>query len=159
METRYLTAAETAKLVRVALKGAFPGRKFSVRSETYSMGASIDVSWTDGPTSSAVEAVVERFRGADFDGMVDMKVYRQHWLTPSGEIILARVEASTGDPGYRAPDEVREVTGGEPVHLGADFIFCNRHLSPAARSIVEAAKAQKALIDSVHVLSQEVTFA
>lgn len=35
---RYLSCAETAKLVRQALKEAFPGVKFGVRSSTYSGG-------------------------------------------------------------------------------------------------------------------------
>ena len=47
---RYLTAAETAKLIRKALKASFPGVKFSVRSKSYSMGASVNVSYIDGPS-------------------------------------------------------------------------------------------------------------
>ena len=43
MTTRYLTCAETAKLVRKALKEAFPDVKFSVRSNVYSGGASLSV--------------------------------------------------------------------------------------------------------------------
>ena len=50
----YLSCAETAKLVRAALKKAFPGVKFSVKSSVYSMGASIRVGWTDGPVTKAV---------------------------------------------------------------------------------------------------------
>ena len=42
-EVRYLTCAETAKLARAALKQAFPGVRFSVRSDTYAGGASIHV--------------------------------------------------------------------------------------------------------------------
>lgn len=51
MKVDYLSAADTAKLVRVALKRSFPGTRFSVRSKTYSGGASIDVSWMDPPAS------------------------------------------------------------------------------------------------------------
>lgn len=43
MATKYLSCAETAKLIRQALKEAFPDMKFGVRSKTYSGGASIDV--------------------------------------------------------------------------------------------------------------------
>lgn len=40
MESRkYLSCAETAKLLRQALKESFPGVKFSVRSSVYSGGA------------------------------------------------------------------------------------------------------------------------
>jgi hypothetical protein len=40
---KYLSAAETAVLVRAELKAAFPGVKFSVKTHTYAGGASIDV--------------------------------------------------------------------------------------------------------------------
>lgn len=45
MKVDYFSAADTAKLVRAALKRSFPGTRFFVRSKTYSAGASIDVSW------------------------------------------------------------------------------------------------------------------
>ncbi|HEY6731870.1 MAG TPA: LPD29 domain-containing protein [Solirubrobacterales bacterium] len=78
METnrRNLTCAETAKLVRAALKESFPGQKFSVRSSTYAGGASIDVTWIDGPTQPAVNEVVKQFEGATFDAMIDLKDYK-----------------------------------------------------------------------------------
>ncbi len=76
---RHLSAAETAKLVRQALKDAHPGVKFSVRSHNYAGGASVRVNWTDGPTCREVEATANRYAGADFDGMTDMKSY----TTPS----------------------------------------------------------------------------
>ena len=40
---------EMAKLVRKELKTHFPRHKFSVRIERYSMGSSINVTWTDRP--------------------------------------------------------------------------------------------------------------
>lgn len=77
MNAEYLTCADTAKmLVRPALKAAFPGVKFSVRSETYSGGASISISWTDGPTEQAVQDITDQFRSVDFDGMTDSATYR-----------------------------------------------------------------------------------
>ena len=75
MSTQYLSCAETAKLVRAALKESFPGIRFSVRSSTYSMGASINISYTNGPTYDAVKNVVAMFEGAYFDGMTDYKGY------------------------------------------------------------------------------------
>lgn len=82
----YLTCAETAKLVRKALKEAFPGQKFSVRSSTYSMGASIRVGWTDGPQTADVDRVVGCFAGSGFDGMIDLKTSNSHWLYPDGTV-------------------------------------------------------------------------
>lgn len=103
-EVRYLSCAETAKLVRATLKQAFPGVRFSVRCDTYAGGASIDVGWTDGPTLAAVERVARRFEGASFDGQVDLTSYHDSLLAgPDGTV--------------------------EQVHYGADFIFCQRELS------------------------------
>jgi hypothetical protein len=41
----YITAAETARLVRAKLARTFPSVRFSVRTKTYSGGASINVSY------------------------------------------------------------------------------------------------------------------
>jgi hypothetical protein len=73
-ETVYETAAETAKKIRGTLKQAFPGVKFSVRSETYSMGSSVYASWTDGPIAKDVDNILDRFKSGSFDGMNDMYV-------------------------------------------------------------------------------------
>lgn len=104
--TKYLSVTDTAKLVRAALKAGFPGVKFSVRSDSYSGGASIDISWTDGPFEKDVEQIANRYQGSDFDGMQDLKTYRSGTLIglPGGEV--------------------------EEVKFGADFVFTNRELSP-----------------------------
>jgi hypothetical protein len=66
----------TAELVRRTLRETFPKTKFSVRSDSYSGGSAIRVNWTDGPTWHQVEPVLNPFNGADFDGMQDLKTYR-----------------------------------------------------------------------------------
>lgn len=111
--TKYLSCAETAALVRQAVKEAFPGVKFSVKSKTYSGGASIGVRWTDGPTGKQVDAIIQVFSGAYFDGMIDYKGYKYHKLD------------------------------GADVSFGADFIFGNRDYSDALiakgiKAVVEA---------------------
>ena len=75
MSTKYLSCAETAKLVRKQLAAKFPGVKFSVVSKTYSGGASIRVTYMDGPNIHAVKQVAEHFEGATFDSMQDMKLH------------------------------------------------------------------------------------
>jgi hypothetical protein len=105
----YISCAETAKHLRAALAKEFPGIKFSVRSKTYSGGASITVCWTDGPLSPKVKEVCCRFEGADFDGMQDLKSY------------------------------VTQTFEGRPVHFGADFIFTNRRISNEEAQVAEAA--------------------
>ena len=104
--TRYISVTDTAKLVRAALKAAFPGVKFSVRSDSYSGGASIRVGWTDGPTEDAVEGTTGGYRGASFDGMQDLKTHHDTVLVGPGGTV-------------------------EVVHFGADFIFTDRKLSEA----------------------------
>jgi hypothetical protein len=101
MSKTYLTCAETAKLVRQALKEAFPSIKFSVKSKTYSGGASINVSWTDGPTCKQVDAIVKVFEGSYFDGMTDYKGLNFNTIN------------------------------GQQVRFGADFVFTKRILSLA----------------------------
>lgn len=109
MAKRYLSAAETAKLVRAELKEAFPKFKgFSVTSKTYSGGASINVSWTDGPTAPMVDAIVKKFAGSTFDGMVDLKTHH--------------------DSLYK----------GEVVSFGADYVFTNRKESVEFMKMVMA---------------------
>jgi len=57
--------------MRVSLKKSFPKVKFSVRQQYY---GSVDVRWTDGPTSSQVQKIIGRFQEGHFDGMED--IYR-----------------------------------------------------------------------------------
>jgi len=104
-EKRYLSCAETAKLVREAIKKHFPGTKFSVRSDNYAGGASIHVSWALGPTTKEVEVVAKQFEGKDFDGMIDMACHYDHWLLPDGNNPDPSHAGDGGqqgdDPGYR----------------------------------------------------------
>lgn len=102
MSRKYLSCAETAALVRQALKEAFPDVKFSVRSKTYSGGASMTVAWTDGPNSAQVGAVTSVFEGSYFDGGIDYKGSVYHMMD------------------------------GVQVHFGADSIHCERSYSEAS---------------------------
>lgn len=68
-------AALVAKEVRTILKEKFKGIKFTVRSSNYSMGDSVNVGWTDGPTSEEVEKLVKHYQYGHFDGMIDCYEY------------------------------------------------------------------------------------
>ena len=100
---QYISAVEVAKMVRKVLKEAFPGMKFSVRSDH----SSIRIRWVDGPTTAAVESLVNRFSGSSFDGMIDLKT--------SNKILL----------------------DGEPVDFLSDFVFCERDVSDDVKKKVE----------------------
>jgi hypothetical protein len=117
IQTRYVSCADTAKLVRQALAKAFPGVRFSVRSKTYSGGASIDVRWTDGPAPARVDAVVQAYRGADFDASQDLKVYRNNVALEDGKPVRVR--------------------------YCADFIFTQRNYSRRMMERVGRAMAEK----------------
>ncbi len=88
-----------------------PGVKFSVRSQTYAGGSSININWTDGPTEPRVQQTTQLFAGATFDGMTDMQSYHDSLL-------------STDD-------------GAEVVHFAADFVSCQRTLSDDFRAKLE----------------------
>lgn len=103
-EREYLSVADTAKLIRTNLKQVFRDVKFSVRSSSYSGGASIRIHWTDGPCPVRVERVAKRYEGADFDGMQDLKTSK-----------TAVLMGADGRP--------RE------VRFGADFVFCEREVT------------------------------
>lgn len=129
-EKAYLSCAETAKLVRTALKKAFPTIKFSVRSSVYAGGASIDVDWTDGPCTKAVEQVASVYAGGEFDGMIDMAYSKSAWLMPDGSAAFGSSPGSQSSMGvdpsfdYPAPSPT-----ARKVQFGADFVFCNKHYS------------------------------
>ena len=76
LERRSISLTDTAKLIRQDLKKQFGSFPFSVRSKSYSGGCSITVYWTDGPTTQQVDPIIKKYEGADFDGMTDLKTYR-----------------------------------------------------------------------------------
>lgn len=108
------TTAETAKRLRGTLKAAFPETKFSVRSRSYAGGSSIDIRWTDGPSTRQVDAVKYEFEGATFDGMIDLKSYK--------------------DPTLYAREDGTFVE----VRAGADYVLTHRDISQQWREQVAA---------------------
>lgn len=64
--------AHSAKILKGHLQKFFPDVKFSVTSDTFSMGCSINVSYTDGPLLEEVEAIASLFEYGRFDGMQDL---------------------------------------------------------------------------------------
>lgn len=64
------------KNMKIELGRAFPGVKFSIKSSRFSMGDSITVSWVDGPCTSQVDEIIDRYSAGSFDGMTDCYEYR-----------------------------------------------------------------------------------
>ena len=114
--TKYIAVTETAKLIRAALKEAFPEVKFSIKSRKYSGGSSIDVRWQDGPSYDQVNSIAKTFEGGYFDGMTDYKGGHVHMMN------------------------------GEEISFGGDFVFCQRDISEdkVAKAAAIFAKADRA---------------
>lgn len=75
-----------AKNMRLELKAAFPGIKFSVKSRRFSGGDAIDVSWIDGPMVCQVDEIIDRYSAGSFNGMDDSYNYsRDAWTDAFGD--------------------------------------------------------------------------
>lgn len=100
-----------AKNLRSELKKAFPLVKFSVTSSSYSMGCSISIHWTGGPTTEAVEAISNDYQYCDFDGMQDIETYRDNifsdlfggakYVQTSRNLTNEMYQATAADMGYK----------------------------------------------------------
>lgn len=64
--------AQTAKVLKGLLQEFFPGVKFSCKSEIYSMGNAVRISYADGPLEEEVKSIANLFQYGRFDGMQDM---------------------------------------------------------------------------------------
>ena len=62
-----MDVVEVAKLIRRALKMAFPGTTFSVRSSRFAGGTAISVVWTGTPIEAEVKQLIGRFAGLRYD--------------------------------------------------------------------------------------------
>jgi len=94
-----ISATDTAKMVRKAIKTAYPAAKVSVVTDKYSMGASINVTILTEMTADQVANVSDiarQFEGATFDGTIDLKEYKV------------------------------AIVDGQEVRFGADFIFTHK---------------------------------
>jgi 16S rRNA G1207 methylase RsmC len=60
-------SAILASQLKTELKTSFPGMKFSVKSDNFSMGSSIDIKWIDGPTVKDVEKITNKFEDISRD--------------------------------------------------------------------------------------------
>ena len=141
LKSGYLTPAETAKVMRVALKGRFPHTKFSVRTR----GNSIDVSWIDGPRPKAVDRVVDQFTSGQFDGSIDLAITHRSYLMPDLQsAIVAKSPGTTGSMGYIPPvDNPKPHPDAVLVRFGAKYVFARRHVSMnSLRSVLRQVAAE-----------------
>lgn len=105
--------AAAAKAIREELKKAFPGIKFSVTSDSFSMGDSVHIDWTDGPTTNEVDSIVNKYQYGNFNGMEDM-----YENTNSREDIPQTKYVQTS---RNKSDAVKELVNQCPVFNGDDW--------------------------------------
>lgn len=66
-------ATQAAKMIRQELKEEFPKLKFSVQTQHYSMGNSINIYYrgSDNINPTAIDEIVNKYKAGYFDGMTD----------------------------------------------------------------------------------------
>lgn len=132
--------ARASANIKRELSQAFPGVSFRVRSDSFSMGNSVDVGWTDGPTTKEVEAITSKYQSGHFDGMQDLYEYDQsafsdavdNWLGSSkyvqtqrsySEAVLrttARLLCEAQHVAYLEPDKVWELQNVRNLYGNGD---------------------------------------
>lgn len=131
---RWIGSADTAKLIRLALRDAFPGVKFSVRCAPG--GSSIRVGWTDGPFTRDVDAVVKPYAGGRFDPMIDLAYNADHYLCSTHGVTFRH--AYGHGAGYDT-EPVQPCCGdAEQVQFLNNYVFTERTVSPERRAELEA---------------------
>ena len=145
LETENLTAAETAVIIKTALKSNFPEAKFSVTSKCFAGGSSVNVRWRNGPPENTVKTLVNQYKSAAFDGMIDMKTVRDHFLLPDGSATLAYDPGTQGSTGtHPRVDNSHQLAtlppGTRRVCLGGSWVTCNRQVDNAGPKQNDATK-------------------
>lgn len=113
-KTRWALAAAN---IRKQLARTFPGHKFTVSSESYSMGCCVRIDWTDGPTTKDVQAITDRYQEEDWNGMEDISESRRAvWPAVFGgakTVIEHR---------HISPEQMIAVASVSPWHIPADQV-------------------------------------
>lgn len=118
---------EVAKLVRAAVRDAFPGFKFSVKMDRFSGGTSIHVGYSeafeeDRERVKKLRDLIEGYENNRFDGMTDSGSYINNWLSPTGRMLPAYCAAFGTNPAEDNPNP----GGWKLVQSGAKFVSCQR---------------------------------
>jgi hypothetical protein len=114
--------------LRIELKKAFPGVKFSIRSDYNS----VRIAWTDGPTTDHVKAITGKYEGGHFDGMDDSYHHSRSPFTSvfgSAKYIFENRSYSVATM-TTAAEAVAKKYGYEPFNVktsfdGTAYIDCN----------------------------------
>ncbi len=147
---RYLSSTDTARLVRAALRDAFPDGRFSVRTSYYSGGSSIRVRYVDGPPTDKVRAIVDSFSGRGFDGSIDLAYSIDAYIDADNRVLGTRTTGTAGSGGYVPAHDDGPILGTDLVSLGGGYLFVDRILSPDADARRDAWIRNRYGVDVAH---------
>lgn len=129
----YIDTKDVAKMLRARLKAEFPGYKFKVRTERYSGGSSIYVSFgsdfedAEDDNRRRLNAIVRDYGSKEFDGMIDYAYSITHWLHADGYTVSRAYSPGTLHTAGCDPEEDHPNPGGAKlVKLGAGYAFAQR---------------------------------
>lgn len=98
MKTYKTEAAQVAALIKAELKAKFPTVVFSVKSQSYSGGDSVDVRYTATKTTpklKTIEAICSKFKAGHFNGMEDIYEYTNKGTGPSAKYIFVTPDTAS----------------------------------------------------------------
>ena len=95
------------------------------------------------PPENTVETLVNQYESAAFDGMIDMKTTKDHFLLPDGTVTLAFDPGTEGSTGiYPTIENSHQLAtlppGTRRVCLGGSWVSCNRSVDDAGPRQVDA---------------------
>jgi len=114
--------AEAAKCIRKELREAFPTVKFTVRSESFSMGDAVRISYWNGPTTKEVQAITDKYQYGTFNGMEDIYELKDEKV----DLPQSKYVQVSREYGYEATryvvDKVNEQFG---LKIECKKVYCN----------------------------------
>lgn len=114
------TAAMAAAAIKAELQAKYPGIKFSVKSDTYSMGSSVRASWVDGPSYDEVDSLISKYQYGHFDGMQDLyEISNSRDDIPQAKHVFAERSMS---------EETRAILEPQAAEIWADRDYRNRDI-------------------------------
>jgi hypothetical protein len=99
----------TAALIKKRLGQLYPGVKFSVRSDNFSMGNAIRVGWVDGPTEKPIQDFLDQFKSGSYNSMEDIYEYRKGCQFTGKYISTSRSYSVAFVPAASAQLDLRQV--------------------------------------------------
>jgi hypothetical protein len=98
--------ARAAVNLRRELAEAFPGIRFTVRSDSGSMTNSVNIGWELGPTTDQVDAIANKYQEGNFNGMEDIYEYDRRPEADAAGTVLGHTKYVITSRSI--PDSVRE---------------------------------------------------